>query len=215
MDESAPPTNRETSPAPLPPVAASRYAVFLMVAGLACLLDLVTKSWVFSWDGKLTGHVDWLWPGYVGIQTSLNEGALFGMGQGQVFWFAALSCLAVVAIPLWLFAWRAAHDWTVTLCLGFVMGGVLGNLYDRLGMPGELWPGYHPHAGETVYAVRDWILLQLSDAWRWPNFNLADSFLVVGALVLMLRAFTEPAPRDAALRESETTQEGPAHSGRS
>jgi signal peptidase II len=37
-----------------------------------------------------------------------------------------------------------------------------------------------------VYAVRDWILLQWSDQLRWPNFNLADSFLVVGACLLLL-----------------------------
>ena len=81
------------------------------------------------------------------------------------------------------------------------MAGVLGNLYDRLGMHGETWPVPDPRAGETVYAVRDWILWQASDAWRWTNFNIADSLLVVGAAVLFLRAFFEPKQEDSATTE--------------
>jgi signal peptidase II len=46
-----------------------------------------------------------------------------------------------------------------------------------------------PHA---LYAVRDWILWQASDEWRWPNFNIADSCLVVGAAVLFLHALFQP-----------------------
>ena len=44
-------------------------------------------------------------------------------------------------------------------------------------------------AGETVYAVRDWILVQWNDRWRWPNFNIADALLVVGAGVLLAGTF--------------------------
>jgi signal peptidase II len=108
--------------------------------------------------------------------------------------FAAISVLAAIAIPVWLFVFRTANDWWLTVSLGAVMAGVLGNLYDRLGLSGEVWPPLDPRAGETVYAVRDWILWQINDQWRWPNFNLADSFLVVGATVLFLRAMFEPAP---------------------
>ncbi|TWT97828.1 lipoprotein signal peptidase [Botrimarina colliarenosi] len=181
--------NHVTSSGPVPP---SRYIAFAVIAAAGLAADLVSKEIVFSWPGKLTGHVDWLWQGHAGIQTSLNEGALFGVGYGQVGLFAAVSVLAAIAIPAWLFAGRAAHDWWLTIALGGVMAGVLGNLYDRLGLSGETWPAYDPRAGETVYAVRDWILWQLNDQWRWPNFNLADAFLVVGAGVLFLRAMFEP-----------------------
>ena len=83
------------------------------------------------------------------------------------------------------------RDLWLTIALGGVMAGVLGNLYDRLGLPGEVWPS-GPRMGEPVFAVRDWILWQASDQWRWPNFNLADSFLVVGAAILFFRAITQP-----------------------
>lgn len=173
---------------------ASRYAVFVMIAALGLVADLATKAWVFDWPGKLTGRVWWVWEPYAGFQTTLNEGALFGMGQGAVFWFAAVSVAAAIALPVWLFASGAAREWGLVIPLGGILGGILGNLYDRLGMHGETWPPGAPRAGEAVYAVRDWILLQANDQWRWPNFNLADSLLVVGAAWLLLRAATESSP---------------------
>lgn len=189
MGESTSTASSSTLPDRIP---ANRYVAFAVMSMGGLAADLVTKKWAFSGPGTLPGHVDWLVKDYIGIQTSLNEGALFGMGQGMVFWFAAVSLIAVLAIPAWLFVWRSAHDWWLTLALGGIFGGVLGNLYDRLGLHGEVrWDG-HPQAGETIYAVRDWILFQANDQWRWPNFNIADSLLVVGAAVLFFRALKEP-----------------------
>jgi signal peptidase II len=156
---------------------------------LGCAADLVTKSWFFSWPELRAGEVYWLWPGHVGIQLSWNEGALFGIGQGRVWLFVALSIAAAIAIPLWLFRYGAARDAWLTFALGCVMAGVLGNLFDRLGLHGEVWPPHDERAGQTAYAVRDWMLWQANNRWRWPNFNVADSLLVVGAGVILLHAF--------------------------
>jgi signal peptidase II len=170
----------------------SRYALFVVPAILGLAIDLATKAWLFSIPQLRAGEVYWLWPGHVGIQLSLNEGALFGFGQGKVWIFAALSVLAALAIPIWLFVFKAARDAWLTFALGCVMCGVLGNLFDRLGLHGEVWPASDPRAGQTVHAVRDWILWQASDRWRWPNFNIADSMLVIGAAILFLHAFRQP-----------------------
>jgi signal peptidase II len=170
----------------------SSYVLFALPALVGSFADLATKSWFFAQPALRAGDIYWLWTGHVGVQLSWNEGALFGFGQGRVWIFATLSIVAALAIPIWLFWFRAATDRWLAFALGCVMAGVIGNLFDRLGLHGEIWPAVHPLAGQPVHAVRDWILWQVNDQWRWPNFNIADSFLVSGAAVLMLHAFIQP-----------------------
>jgi signal peptidase II len=133
------------------------------------------------------------------LETSLNEGALFGIGQGLVAVFATLSILAAFWIVYWLFFRGAARDGWLTFALACIMAGILGNLYDRLGLPGLTWPAGQGHAaGDTVYAVRDWIHFQYK-SFDWPVFNLADSLLVCGASLLALQSLgPEPASKSAA-----------------
>lgn len=181
---------------------ANRYLTFLSIAVVGCALDLTSKAWVFADLGAPGGPTRWILQPYFGLQTSLNQGALFGMGQGKVWLFATLSVAAAVGILYWLFVARAAFDWLLTVALGAVMAGILGNLYDRLG----LWavPG---NPDQRVYAVRDWILFKY-DNWVWPNFNLADSFLVCGAAILMWHAFRSPSGPESGKR-GETLAQGP------
>ena len=166
-------------------VPRSRYVLFLAIAAIGCGLDLLTKSWMFERLGMPPSPVEWVWPGVFGFQTSLNEGALFGIGQGKVWLFATLSILAAAAIVFWLFVAGAARCPLLTVALACIMAGVLGNLYDRLGLPGLQWSeGHAPHAaGAPVYAVRDWVLVMIG-RYTWPNFNIADSLLVAGAALL-------------------------------
>jgi signal peptidase II len=173
----------------------------LAAAGLA--LDLSTKHYMFSQPDLLAGNVRWVWQDHAGFQLSLNEGALFGLGQGGVWVFAACSLAAAVAIPTWLFAFGGARDAWITVIMGAILGGVLGNFYDRLGLPCLDWGDFRQdRAGERVYAVRDFILW----AWRWdedwqkrvswPNFNGADALLVCGAAEIVLLSFRRK-PTDA------------------
>ncbi|MGA2065504.1 MAG: signal peptidase II [Thermoguttaceae bacterium] len=185
-------------------VPLSRYAAFFLLAGGGCALDLATKHWMFSRLGVprpgCPDPPDWLWTNVVGFQASLNEGALFGIGQGGWVLFAVLSLVALLFILGWLFWAGAARQWVLTLALASVTAGILGNLYDRLGLPGLVWKDtlwkdtvlLH-RAGDTMHAVRDWILVMIG-RWPWPTFNVADSMLVCGAVVLAWHAFwTKPA----------------------
>lgn len=188
-------------------VPRSRIVLFVVVAMLGCAADLWTKQIMFAWPKLLSHEVHWVLPTYAGFELSLNEGGLFGMGQGSQGWLAGFSVVAAIAIPIWLFYFGAAADRLLTLALGGVLGGILGNLYDRLGMHGLVWNGFQPdRAGEEVYAVRDFILL----AWNWeqrgvwPNFNVADSLLVVGAAVLFFRAVWSPQEEQAATGNTPT-----------
>ena len=169
----------------------SRYLVFFALALGVCAVDLASKQRVFHWLG-MPGFRGpwWIWKGVFGFQTSLNEGALFGMGQGFWMLFSALSVGAVLGIFVWLFPAGAARNWLLTIALAFVTAGILGNLYDRLGLPGFVWPrgdpGHPP--GAPVHAVRDFIHVMIGH-WPWPTFNLADSSLVCGAGLLVCHAF--------------------------
>jgi len=169
-------------------VPLNRYLVFFAIAIAGCLVDLATKRWVFDRLG-FPGPTWWLWHGHVGLQTSLNEGALWGIGQGWVVLFSGLSVIAALGILVWLFYGRAARDLLLTIALGCITAGVFGNLYDRLGLPGLTWPPNHPlhPLGGRVYAVRDWILVVIF-GYHWPNFNIADSLLVCGAALLFWNA---------------------------
>ena len=175
---------------------ANRIAVFLFIATVGCGLDLWTKSWIFervgfpgtpkAFDNEIT-----VIKGHFSFTTSLNEGALFGLGQGGGWLFAGLSVAAAVGILYWLFIVGAARDWLLTVALGCVMAGIFGNLYDRLGLPGLTWPISPPppaphHSGDPVYAVRDWLYFRTIN---FPIFNIADSLLVCGAGLLLLHAF--------------------------
>jgi signal peptidase II len=173
-------------------VPASRYVVFFSIVVLGCLIDLATKHWIFARLGMPGSGRQWvIWPGVFSLTTSLNEGALFGLGQGWTSGFAALSVVAAIAIVAWLFWARAAFDWVLTVALALIMAGIFGNLYDRLGFPGLIWNWQPDRIGEPVYAVRDWLLFTVPVIHReWPVFNIADSMLVVGAGLLFLHLWT-------------------------
>lgn len=110
----------------------------------------------------------------------VNHGALFSLGgafkaDANLF-FAAVSVLAAVGISAWgVMRGRKADRW-LCLALGLILGGTVGNLFDRVVFGG----------------VRDFLYFYLID---WPVFNVADCGLVVGATMLLLQAvFTKPKP---------------------
>ena len=172
-----------------------RWLVFGSAAVLGTSIDLLTKQWVFASRG-LPGQLPpwWLLEPYVGIETAVNPGALFGLGAGWGSLFAALSVLAAVAIIVWLHKFRAIDSWWLVIALACVMGGIFGNLYDRLG----LW-NPPPEMPLWSSGVRDWILIQYNSNYVWPNFNIADSLLVCGAIMLAAHSFwMTPQPNDKA-----------------
>ena len=184
------------NPAPGGKIPPSRYLLFFAIAGIGCAVDLATKSWIFNRLG-MPGP-DQLPPIRVfgdvfTFTTSLNEGALFGVGQGLVMVFATLSVFAACGILYWLFIKGAAQDLWLTLALAAIMGGIFGNLYDRLGLHGLKW-----HDGTPVLAVRDWLHFRVEGLIDWPVFNIADSLLVTGVGLLLWHAFRQPQPDIAA-----------------
>ena len=167
-------------------VKASRIALFLGLIAIGCGADLATKHWIFAKLGMpFNSPPIVLVPGVFSLTTSLNDGALFGLGRGMTGAFAILSIVAAFGIFYWLFFAGAGHDAWLTVALGSLMAGIFGNLYDRLGLPGLIWQPPDPRAGQPVHAVRDWLHFEIHRiGFDWPVFNLADSMLVLGACML-------------------------------
>lgn len=181
---------------PRVPVPTNRWIIFVLLAVVGLAIDLGTKSWIFGRLGMPHQSAPiWIIDGNLSLETSLNEGALFGLGHGFGFGFAALSLVAIGGILYWLFYVGAASDRLLNFALGMITGGILGNLYDRLGLPALTW--HRPimlneqllhEVGDPVYAVRDWIHYQ--NRWfDWPIFNIADSLLVVGVGLLLWHSY--------------------------
>ena len=85
--------------------------------------------------------------------------------------FALVSFLASGAIVYWVTFTAAKRDRLLCACLGLILAGTLGNLYDRLVFGG----------------VRDF--LHYHGWFEWPIFNVADCCLVVGSFLLLVQAF--------------------------
>ena len=166
----------------------SRILLYASLALIGVSLDLWTKSLAFGRLGIPSQTPPyWIIDGVFGFQTAVNIGAVFGLGAGKGTLFAGFSVIAGLGIILWLFHYGAAASRWLTWALGMITGGILGNLYDRLGM---WWQTGYPE--EWHSGVRDFILFRIEGLPLfdpWPNFNIADSLLVVGAGMLIVHSF--------------------------
>ena len=197
--------SNRTSPAAPAPAEASRplrgrFFLFLLIAALVTGADLGTKRFFFDRLGFPSGDVEWVIRDVFGFQTSLNPGALWGVGARQTTFLSAVSFAALFGVLFWLRR-EGGKSLCVVISLALIAGGIAGNLWDRLALHGIFWPaGYVGHlAGTPIHAVRDWILVMIGP-YHWPNFNIADAALVCGVGLMILRVFLAPGPerkRDA------------------
>ncbi len=167
-------------------VGLGRWLLLWAIALGGAAFDLVAKSRIFQWIGEPPSPAVPLVPGILELQTSLNQGALWGFGRTLPYssqLFAGLSILAGVAICYWLFVRGAAASLALTVALGLIMAGALGNCYDRL----------------ILGHVRDFVHFHVdSIGFECAIFNFADNMLVVGAIILVLFALRPEAPDAAA-----------------
>jgi signal peptidase II len=100
-----------------------------------------------------------------------NRGAAFSFlsdaGGWQRWFFVTISFLAAILLTVWLRKLKS-EQWALALALSLVIGGAVGNLVDRL------WLGY----------VIDFIQIYYK-SFYWPAFNVADSAITVGAVLLV------------------------------
>jgi signal peptidase II len=140
----------------------------------AVILDQLTKSWVVASlsDAPLSIIGD-----DVELRLTRNSGGAFSLFTN------ATVILALLAIVLSVFLVRAVHrarDRLTVVALSLVLGGALGNLTDRLARS----PGFL--RGEVVDYVK---------VGSFPSFNVADSCVTIGAILLIIAAFRETPER--------------------
>jgi signal peptidase II len=142
--------------------------VFAAVALVAYALDLGSKQWALHAlaDGDVPVLGDWFT-----LHLTFNPGAAFSTGTGFTLVFTCLAMLAVVVV-LWLSRRLASTGWA--LALGILLGGVAGNLTDRVFRQPE---PFHGH-------VVDFLMLP-----NWPVFNIADVCINVAAGLIIVQTF--------------------------
>jgi len=144
------------------------------IAWAIWLLDFATKSWALnSLDSrnpvKLLGD-------FLQLTLLKNSGAAFSLAQSATVIFTIFAILVVAAIAYYSIK-ITSFGWSIVL--GLALGGVLGNLTDRIfRSPGFL-------TGHVI----DWIQLP-----NWPVFNLADSAIVVAASIAVILSIRNISP---------------------
>jgi len=161
-------------------VSVRRY-IFL-IAALAFALDQWTKYLVRTRVPMY--HATDIIHGWLAITHTTNRGAAFSMFANARFGATGLIAFTVVAVfAIAVMVWRYRGGWSLTsVALGMILGGAAGNLFDRL----------------YLHEVVDFILLY-HRAWNFPVFNVADSAITVGAVLLFWDMLFPPhsATRDA------------------
>ena len=142
---------------------------WLLLSAVVILLDQLTKAIVIDVLQTQVPHA--VIPGLLNWTLAYNTGAAFSFLAEQQGWqrwaFSALALVISGVLARWL-AHTPRRDWRAALPLALVIGGALGNLIDRLRS------GY----------VTDFIQVYYRD-WAFPSFNVADSAISVGAVLLL------------------------------
>jgi signal peptidase II len=143
--------------------------LFLIIAAFVVAIDQIIKLWVRSHLAPQEGIPI---VGCLSLTCVRNTGSAFGLFANQAFLLTLVAIVGLLAILLF-YRYLPKSSILGSLALGLVFGGAVGNLIDRLRL------GY----------VTDFIDVRLWHDFHWPAFNVADSAITVGAIVLVVFIF--------------------------
>jgi signal peptidase II len=161
---------------------ASKLPLLFGISAVIVLLDRITKLWV-SRHIEL-GSARTVIPRIFSISHVQNDGAAFSLfsssSQPGVVRVVLIGFSIVAALAVFGFLLRMGRRFTATtLALALILGGAIGNVYDRLVY------------GTVVDFLEVHIILGKWN-YHWPDFNVADSAIVVGGILLFLGALLAP-----------------------
>ena len=163
-----------------------KYSLMFWIAGVIVVLDQWTK-WLVRANIPFSGmwlpdSLAWLSP-YARIVNWHNTGAAFGMFQNGSTVFTVLAIIVIGAI-IYYFPQVEKHDWALRIAMSMQLAGALGNLIDRITNDGR---------------VTDFI-----SVGTFPVFNVADSSITVGTIILLLGVYLQ---ERAAQKEKKNSAE--------
>jgi len=159
--------------------------MFLAAFGLSFPADLLTKEWIIR-SLSYADRIEVI-EGFFYLTHVRNPGAAFSLFASapqtiRLTFFISVTLIAI-GLVFQFFRSLAPGDRLSALALGLILGGAVGNLLDRI----------------RHTEVVDFLHFRLWSGYSWPDFNLADSFIVVGVALLILELFAT---------EGETRSEG-------
>lgn len=162
----------------------------IVLAAMIALADHLSKR--FITHHLPPGRAHTVIPHLLRVTHVLNTGAAFSAfadsASPDTVRYALIGFSAIAIVIVGAMLWRSGRAFTLTgLALALILGGAIGNLYDRV----------------HLHYVIDFIEVRLLH-YHWPDFNLADSAIVIGACLLILEIF-RPQP-DGRPQPSEQSQ---------
>ncbi len=144
----------------------------LIVALAVLILDRITKIWVVDHlDLPSVGRIAVADP-WLNLVMAWNQGVNFGLfdlGDSGRYWLSGLAIAIVIGVAIWA---RTMRGWPAAIGAGLVIGGALGNVWDRL-----KWG-----------AVADFLNMSCCGINNPFAFNIADAAIFAGAMILILMA---------------------------
>ncbi len=161
-----------------------KHIIPALTVALAFGADLLTKNLVLKHLG-LYDRINFL-GGFLRFDLTYNKGGVFGIMQGYKNFFLIVSVIVLLVMVAYYF-YEKSMPALFRIAMALIIGGAAGNIYDRI-IPGR--PG-----------VVDFISVGVDGVYRWPTFNIADSVIVVGALLLVVVVYIEDKKKLAETKE--------------
>ncbi len=145
------------------------FLLGIFVAFIVCFFDLLSKRLVFAAleNQESSNQIEVF--SFFSLVSVWNHGVSFGMFNdlvyGQIIFSLIVSAILIIMLA-WLYRNQKIY---LTWALSFIIGGAFGNLFDRI----------------QNAAVADFLDFHIA-GYHWPAFNLADSFVFIGVMMLLI-----------------------------
>ena len=161
------------------PTRDRRPWLFLLSA-FVILADRLSKNWIIH--RIRPGYTIPVIPGVFHLSHVINTGAAFSLLESlppNAVRIGLITFSVVAAVVVFVLLWLTGRTLSLTsTALALILGGALGNLYDRI----------------RLHHVVDFLAVRIYH-YNWPDFNVADSCIVIGACLLLLEIF-RPVPKE-------------------